>query len=175
MEIKKLIQIRKIKIDSKSIKFTKRTRLWCQLPYPNHPKGCPNYSKNPNCPPLAKFMKKILLIEDNEELSKMYQVELSQAGYKVDSAYTGREGLNLLKQSKPDLILLDILLPKMDGFDLLRKIKKDKETANIPVVLLTNLNDPEDKELGLKLGATGYWVKAHYTPKQVVEKVQDIC
>lgn len=61
MEIKKLIQIRKIKIDSKSIKFTKRTRLWCQLPYPDHPKGCPNYNKNPNCPPLAKFMKKILI------------------------------------------------------------------------------------------------------------------
>ena len=60
MEIKKLIQIRKIKIDSKSIKFTKKTRLWCQLPYPNHPKGCPNYYKNPNCPPSAKFMKKIL-------------------------------------------------------------------------------------------------------------------
>ncbi len=61
MEIKKLIQIHQKKIDSESIKFTKKTRLWCQLPYLNHPKGCPNYNKNPLCPPKAKFMKNILI------------------------------------------------------------------------------------------------------------------
>ncbi|KKT00861.1 MAG: hypothetical protein UV78_C0074G0005 [Parcubacteria group bacterium GW2011_GWA2_43_17] len=85
----------------------------------------------------------------------------------------GETGLELMKTHKPDLVLLDIIMPKLDGFSVLKKIKEDPATKNVPVILLTNLGQDEDVKKGNNLGAAGYLVKANLTPAQVVDKVKE--
>ena len=118
--------------------------------------------------------KKILLVEDDPFLLDMYSVKFKDVGYEVDIAQDGETSLNKIKENPPDLILLDIVLPKMDGFEVLRLLKSDRETAGIPVVLLTNLGLDDDMKRGLELGAASYIVKAHFTPTEVVVKVKEI-
>jgi len=117
-------------------------------------------------------MSKILIVEDEETISSMYEASMGKAGFKVVLAKDGEEGLKAATESKPNLILLDIMMPKMDGFAVLEKLKSDDNTKNIPVVMLTNLGQSEDKEKGKKLGAVDYWVKADFTPSQVNEKIK---
>ncbi len=117
-------------------------------------------------------MKKILIIEDDTAISKMYQTSLKNDGYEVVAADDGDAGLEMAKKEKPDLILLDIILPKMDGFAVLEGLKKESGIKNIPVIMLTNLGQEEDKERGKKLGAKDYIVKADFTPMQVSEKIK---
>jgi DNA-binding response OmpR family regulator len=119
-------------------------------------------------------MQKILIIEDDPFLSEMYATKLKQAGFEVEAAFDGQEGLKKTKEDKPDLVLLDIVLPKMDGFEVLEKIKKDEAIREIPVVLLTNLGEKNEVEKGLKIGADEYIIKAHFTPSAVVAKVKEI-
>ena len=117
--------------------------------------------------------KKIIIIDDDSLIRKMYGQKLaSQAGWQVLTAENGKEGLEIIKHNTPDLILLDIMMPKQDGFDVLKKIKKDKALQNIPVIMLTNLADEEDKAEALKRGAKDYLVKANNTPQQVCELVK---
>lgn len=116
--------------------------------------------------------KKILLVEDDRFLSEMYAKKLTESGFNVEVAYEGREGSNKIKEFAPDLILLDIVLPKMDGFEILQKIKKDESLKNILVIVLTNLGQKEEVERGLGLGANDYIIKAHFTPTEVVAKVK---
>ena len=80
----------------------------------------------------------------------------------------------MAKKKKPDIILLDVLMPKMDGFTVLENLKKDKNLAQIPVILLTNLGQKDDVEKGLELGAVDYLIKAHFKPSETVDKVKDI-
>ena len=115
---------------------------------------------------------KILFIEDEPKILELYTLKFQNEGFFVIQAKHGKEGLKLAKKEKPDLILLDIILPKMDGFEVLKKIKLDKSTANIPVVLLTNLGEHRDMQEGRRLGALDYLVKANYTPAEVVKKVE---
>lgn len=93
-------------------------------------------------------------------------------GYEVQSAYDGETGLEMVKTEKPDLILLDLILPKLHGFDVLKRIKEDPEIRDIPLIVLTNLEDMGDVEKALELGATTYLVKANYSLDEVLEKVR---
>lgn len=117
---------------------------------------------------------KILIIEDDKMLSDMYSLKFTEERYKVVQAFTGLEGLEKAKSEKPDIILLDIILPQMDGFQTIEEIKKDKKLANIPILFLTNLRQEKDVEKGTALGAVGYLVKASFTPAQVLDKVKEI-
>ncbi len=119
-------------------------------------------------------MKKILIIEDDSFLSEMYLAKFNQSDFQAEVATDGKEGLNKVKSFNPDLILLDIVLPKMDGFEVLKELKKDSELKNIPVVLLTNLGQKNEVEKGLSLGADEYIIKAHFTPSAVVNRVKEI-
>ncbi len=117
---------------------------------------------------------KILLIEDDTFLVEMYTTKFELEGFGVISAEDGVKGLEMVKKEEPDIILLDILMPKMDGFAVLDALKKDKATADIPVVLLTNLGQKEDVKKGFEKGAVGYLIKAHFMPSEVVEKIKKI-
>lgn len=121
-----------------------------------------------------KERKKILLVEDDTFILEMYATKLLNFGYDVLTATDGEEALKIIKDKHPDFILLDLVLPSMDGFDVLKVIKKDAKTKSIPVVLLTNLGERKDVETGLKLGANDYLIKAHFTPSEVIEKIQNL-
>lgn len=116
----------------------------------------------------------ILLIEDDAFLAGMYVKKLELEGFSVLHAADGRQGLKLATQKKPDLIMLDIILPKMDGYEVLTHLKDDPATRPIPVLLLTNLGQREDVSRGLKLGAADYLIKAHFMPSEVIEKVKRV-
>ena len=115
--------------------------------------------------------KKIVLIEDEDILANMYKLKLSKAGYEVTVASDGELGIELVKSLKPDLVLLDIIMPKKDGFIVLEEIKADRQVKDIPVYMLTNLGQEEDTAKGKELGAIGYFVKADMTPGELVEKI----
>jgi len=119
-------------------------------------------------------MSKILIIEDDPFLNEMYVTKFTQANFEVEVAIDGQEGLQKIEKNKPDLILLDIVLPKMDSFEILEKIKNNPQLKKIPVVLLTNLGQRNEVEKGLSLGADEYIIKAHFTPTAVVAKVKEI-
>jgi DNA-binding response OmpR family regulator len=118
-------------------------------------------------------MKKILIIEDDSFLSEMYATRLIQAGYQTEIADDGQKGWQKIQDTNPDLVLLDVVLPKIDGFELLKKIK-NSQFDKIPVILLTNLGQKSDVEKGLKLGAHSYIIKAHFTPAAVVAKIKEV-
>ena len=117
-------------------------------------------------------MKTILLIEDESALQKTIGDALNQEGFQTLSALDGEVGLRLAKEKRPDMILLDLILPKVNGFEVLKSLKERKETQNIPVIVLTNLESMEDIQKALDLGATTYLVKSNYTLQELVEKIQ---
>ncbi len=117
-------------------------------------------------------MKTILFIEDESALQKTFGEVLSQEGYEMISALDGEIGLRLAKTKKPDLILLDLVLPKAHGFEVLKRLKEDKETKDIPVIVLTNLEGIGDVDRAIELGATTYLVKANYSLEEVLEKIK---
>ena len=119
-------------------------------------------------------MAKILIIEDDVLVAKMYQKVLTFEGFTVDVAEQGREGLKKAKAGKPDLILLDIMMPKMHGLEVLDRLKVDPATKTIPVVILTNLSGAQDARLGLKKSAVAYLVKSEYKPEEVAAKIKEI-
>jgi len=115
---------------------------------------------------------KILLIEDDTFLSGMYVTKLSLENFDVRLASDGKLGLKMVIDEQPDLVLLDIILPKVDGFEILKTIRRDQRTKDMPVILLTNLGQKGDVEKGLDLGATDYLIKAHFMPSEVVDKIK---
>ena len=121
-------------------------------------------------------MSKLFIAEDDPLMIRMYERAFKLGGHELMMASNGEEALTTLEKAdpKPVLILLDVMMPKMSGFDVLRKIKADDKLKNIPVILLTNLAGQEDAEKGLSLGAVLYLVKSQYDPKQVVAKVEEI-
>lgn len=116
--------------------------------------------------------KKIVIVEDDTFLAGMYSTRLSTEGYTVLMASDGQAGLDMITKEKPDIILLDIILPEMDGFSVLQKIKSQEAVKNTPVILLTNLGQKADVERGMELGASDYLIKAHFTPSEVVAKIK---
>jgi CheY-like chemotaxis protein len=116
---------------------------------------------------------KILLVEDDAILVEMYQAKFELEGHEVHIATNGEECLAILKEFKPELILLDILMPKLNGFHVLKEIKKQPDMRTIPVILLTNLGQAEvdmNQELAKALGVNDYLIKSHHTPDEVVTK-----
>ena len=118
-------------------------------------------------------IKKILFIEDEPSLRKSIKKLLEDHHYLFLEAEDGEEGLLLAKKEKPDLILLDLILPKKDGFEVLAELKNDSETVNIPVIVLTNLSQTQDIEKALSLGAISYLVKANYSLSEILEKIKN--
>jgi CheY-like chemotaxis protein len=116
----------------------------------------------------------VLVVEDEPVISRMYQKILSFEGYEVEVAADGEEGWDKAKKLKPALILLDFMMPKLNGLQVLEKLKADPETAPIPVVMLTNLAAPQEAELALVKGAIKYVIKSEAEPKQVVDMVKEI-
>ena len=119
-------------------------------------------------------MAKILIVEDDRFLRELIARKLKNEGYEVVEAVDGEEGLKKIKEEKPDLVLLDLILPGIDGFEVLTKAKEDPITAQIPVIILSNLGQREEIERGLKLGAIDYLIKAHFTPGEIIEKIKNI-
>lgn len=117
---------------------------------------------------------KILIVEDEEILLAALQEELSQGGYKIEGAADGEEGLAKVKSFQPDLVLLDLVMPKMDGMQVLKKLKESGETQRTPVIILTNLSDYERISEALSLGAKDYLVKANYSLSDLLEKVKTV-
>lgn len=117
-------------------------------------------------------MSTILFIEDESVLQKSFRKMFEKEHYKTVSALNGEIGLSLAKRIKPDLILLDLILPKKNGFEVLEELKKIPETKDIPVIILTNLERNEDIDRALEIGATTYLVKANYSLKEVIGKVR---
>ena len=115
---------------------------------------------------------KILLIEDDAVLAKVLYEELSEANFEVFQAYDGETGLAMAHEKHPDLILLDIIMPKKNGFEVLEDLKKSQETKAIPVALLTMLGSDDDVKKGLRLGATDYIVKSQHALPEIVDKVK---
>tara|TARA_B100001971_G_C18250156_1_gene577523 strand:+ start:1706 stop:2074 length:369 start_codon:yes stop_codon:yes gene_type:complete len=117
-------------------------------------------------------MEKILFIEDESALQETFGEVLKQEGYEVVKAMDGEAGLEMAKTQKPDLILLDLILPKLHGFEVLKKLKGDPETKEIPIIVLTNLEDMKDIENAIEFGATTYLVKVNYSLDEVVSKIK---
>lgn len=118
-------------------------------------------------------MKKMLLIEDEKILAEMYKERLIREGFVVFLAFASREGLELAKKEKPDLIVLDILLPGENGIAFLEWLRKEPELAVIPVVAFSNYDDPATKKQAAKLGVKEYLIKTNYTPREIVEKIKE--
>lgn len=116
--------------------------------------------------------KKILLVEDEKVLIEMYKSKLEQAGFEVILAPDAEEGFNIAKKEKPDLVILDILLPKGDGISFLEKLRDDLETTPIPVVAFSNYDGVETKKKAFDLGVLDYLIKTNYTPKELVERIK---
>jgi CheY-like chemotaxis protein len=118
-------------------------------------------------------MAKILLVEDDAILVEMYQAKFELEGHEIRVATNGEECLDVIEEFMPDLVLLDILMPKLNGFHVLKEIKKRPNLRQIPVILLTNLGETEvdmNKELATALGVSDYLIKSHHTPDEVVTK-----
>jgi DNA-binding response OmpR family regulator len=118
--------------------------------------------------------KKILLVEDDAFVSDIYQTRLEQEGYGLVLASNGMEAMKKIEEGIPDLILLDIVMPYMDGLEVLKKLKAQEKWKKIPVIILTNLSQKEEVEEGLGIGADDYLIKSHFTPTEVVGKVRNI-
>jgi len=118
--------------------------------------------------------KKILIVEDDRFLRELIARKLTAEGFNVAEAVDGEDGLRKIKEEKPALVLLDLILPGIDGFEVLAKAKEDPVTSAIPIIILSNLGQREEVEKGLKLGAADYLVKAHFTPGEIVEKIKII-
>ena len=121
-----------------------------------------------------KKMMPILLVEDDAFLANIYKTKFAMEGFSVTVAENGEDGLSAAKKKLPAIILLDILLPKMDGFRVLKKLKAEAATKDIPVILLTNLGQKDDVDKGLELGAADYLIKAHFKPSETVAKVKKV-
>jgi len=118
--------------------------------------------------------KTILIIEDDKFLRELIAKKLTQENFDVSEAIDGEEGMKKIKEKKPQLVLLDLILPGIDGFEVLARIKEDPALAQISVIILSNLGQKDDVERGMKLGAVDYLIKAHFTPNEIIDKVKAI-
>jgi len=117
--------------------------------------------------------KTILIVEDDKFLRELISRKLSGEGFDALEAVDGEEGIKKIKEGKPDLVLLDLILPGIDGFEVLARLREDPKISSIPVIILSNLGQREEVEKGLKLGAIDYLIKAHFTPGEIIEKIKN--
>ena len=116
--------------------------------------------------------KKILIIEDDKFLRKVINKKLLKEKYEVVEAVDGEQGLKAVKEKKPELVLLDLVLPEMDGFEVLAKIKKDPTISKTPVIILSNLGERDEVKKGLESGADDYLIKAHFNPGEIINRIE---
>lgn len=121
---------------------------------------------------MAETKKKILLAEDDKFISRAYKDGLTRAGFEIVLASDGKEAMQKIKQDRPDLILLDLIMPIKNGFEVLEEVKKDDELKSIPIVVLSNLGQDSDVAKGKALGAVDYLIKTNLSMKEVIEKVK---
>ena len=119
-------------------------------------------------------MKNILIVEDDDFFRELIAKRLSSEGFEISEAVDGEQGIEKINAIKPDLIILDILLPGIDGFEVLSKIKENSMVSSVPVIILSNLGQKEEVEKGMRLGATDYLIKAQVTSDEIVSKVKGI-
>lgn len=119
-------------------------------------------------------MKRICIIEDEVNIAEMYKTLFENEGYEVRLAHDGEEGLKLIKDFKPDLVLLDLMLPKINGFDVLKKLKCQRLNDRMVVCVLSNLDQRDDMERVFNLGASHYFVKSHITPRKLMDRLYRI-
>ncbi|MCK9578273.1 response regulator [bacterium] len=122
---------------------------------------------------MTKNVKKILIIEDEKILFEMYKFKFSKAGFEVFNSIDVEGGLKIAKKEKPDLIVLDILLPKENGLKFLEKREEIVDIAKIPVIVLSNFDDSETKTRALELGAIDYLIKSNFNPAEILKQLKD--
>jgi two-component system alkaline phosphatase synthesis response regulator PhoP len=122
----------------------------------------------------SKNKKTILLVDDEENIREIYKTKLSRDGYRVITSDSGTKGAEMALKKRPDLILLDIVLPMKEGFSVLEDLKKNPKTRKIPVIIFSNLNQDYEEKMAKELGAEAYLVKTNVTPKEVVDALKDI-
>lgn len=123
---------------------------------------------------MTQFLGKILIIEDDRFVRKAYEAKLTSAGFAVITAIDGGEAIELTKTEKPDLVLLDLMLPVVSGFEYLRVIKENPETKGIPIIIISNLGQEEDVQRGLEMGVDAYFIKAKVKVEEMVEKIKEL-
>ncbi|MEI6288303.1 MAG: response regulator [bacterium] len=123
---------------------------------------------------MKKKQIKVLLVEDDKMIVDMYKMRLEEEGYEIIITDKGSEALEIAKEEKPDVILLDVILPEVDGFTILDKLKSQHVTKDIPVLMLTNLGQEADKDKGREMGADDYFVKSQHTPAEVLAKIKEL-
>lgn len=117
---------------------------------------------------------KVLIVEDDEAILKLYETKLTHCGFDVSVARDGREGAEKAKSMLPDIILLDVMMPIMNGFEALKILKKDLKTSKIPVVILSNYGELPNVTEGFNMGADDYLIKAEHTPEEILETIKDV-
>jgi len=117
-------------------------------------------------------MKKILLVEDEEIMISLLQKKLTKEGYEISVARDGEEGLKAMREVRPDLVLLDIIMPKMGGFEVMEEMGKDKNLKDIPVIVISNSGQPVELDKAQKLGAKDWLIKTEFDPQEVIDKVK---
>lgn len=118
--------------------------------------------------------KKVLIVEDDNFVAEVYSTKLLEMGHEVQIAQNGEEGLSLIEKGKPDLILLDIIMPVMGGIEMLEELKKNPDRKDIPVILLTNVGEKDSIQKVRGMGVQDYLIKSHFTPAEVIEKIEAI-
>jgi len=123
---------------------------------------------------ISLAMPKVLIVEDEIQIAKMYQLKLETSGFEVQTAFNGADGLRVAENFKPELIMLDLMMPVMDGGEMLKALRAKKWGANIRVIILTNISRDEAPTSMRLLNVDRYIIKAHYTPSQVVDIVNEV-
>jgi two-component system, OmpR family, alkaline phosphatase synthesis response regulator PhoP len=116
---------------------------------------------------------KLLIVEDDNAIRTLYTLKLTKSGFEVLEAADGGKGLEMAKKELPDIILLDVMMPVMNGFEVLKELRKSKDTAEIPVIILSNFGEVDQMTQGFVVGATDYLIKAEHTPSDVVDIVNE--
>ena len=117
---------------------------------------------------------KILVVDDDPFILDMYVIKFKEQGFVIDTATDGQMALDKIGANNPDIVLLDVVMPRMDGFDVIKKIQESQKPHTFKILFLTNFGQKEDVERGMQLGADGYIIKAHFTPSEVVAKVKEV-
>jgi len=138
--------------------------------------GSKKSAKEKNHASSANQSNKILIVEDDRFLRELLAKKLKNENFDIDIAMDGEEGLKKIKEGKPALVLLDLILPGIDGFEVLRQVKKDadEEVRKIPVIILSNLGQRDDVEKGINLGAEDFLIKAHFEPGEIISKIKQV-
>jgi len=121
---------------------------------------------------MANLLKKILIVEDEQIMIDLLTKKLENEGYKVVIAKNGKEGLVKIREENPDLVLLDVVMPEMGGFELMKEINKDARLIKIPVIMISNSGQPVDLEEAQKLGIKDWLIKTEFDPREVVDKIK---